>query len=189
MSTLRVNNISATDNIQRIGVIDMPTVGYYTRQIITQVDTSNRSAGTSWTLGPEFANITGLQANSLLRLSYYVPMRNESGSWGGGYTEPQVRFNQGTYQSLGSSGFDGGVMHVSGANIGSYSQSILITPNQASAFSAQFRIYFKSYDGTVLWNQDHDLNAISGTATLMSGNNGLQHYAHIIVEELARFIP
>lgn len=187
MSNLRVNGISSTNASQKINVLAMPTDGYYVRKMITQVDTTSRTATTSWVLGPEFANIPDFQAGSLIRLSYHVPMRNDSGSWGGGYIEPQVRFNLGTYQSLGSSGYDGGVMNVGGADIGSYFQSILINPGQTSTFSTQFRFYFRSYDGTIQWNQSHDINAISGTASLMSGDNGLQHYAHIIVEEIARF--
>jgi hypothetical protein len=189
MSQLRVNGISSTDASQKINVLAMPADGYYVRKIVTQIDTTSRTSGTSWTLGPTFANITDLQAGSLLRISYHVPMRNDSTSWGGGYIEPQVRFNQGTYQSLGSSGYDGGVMNLGNAAIGSYFQSILIDPAQASGFSAQFRFYFRSYDGTVQWNQSHDINNRSGTATLMPGDNGNQHFMNIITEELARFRP
>ena len=186
MSNLRVNSISS-GTTEKIDILSMPTDGYYVRKMITQVDTASRTATTSWVLGPEFANIPDFQAGSLIRLSYQVPMRNDSTSWGGGYIEPQVRFNLGTYQSLGSGGYDGGVMNLGNAAIGSYMNSILINPGQTSTFSTQFRFYFRSYDGTIQWNQSHDINLISGTASLMSGDNGLQHYAHIIVEEIARF--
>lgn len=186
MSNLRVNSISSTNASEKIDVLSMPTDGYYVRKILTQVDTANRSATTSWVLGPEFANIPDFQAGSLIKLSYHVPARNDASGWGGLYVEPQVRFNFGTYQSLGSSGHDA-VMHLGNADIASYFQSILIDPGQTSTFSTQFRFYFRSYDGTVLWNQSHDINLLSGTASLMSGDNGNQHYMHIIVEEIARF--
>jgi hypothetical protein len=186
MSQLRVNGISSTDASQKINVLTMPADSYYIGKVVVLVDTTSRTAGTTWTLGPTFTDITGLRAGSLLKISYNVPMRNDSTSWGGGYIEPQVRFNQGTYQSLGSSGYDGGVMNLGNAAIGSYSQNILIDPAQTSTFSAQFRFYFRSYDGTVQWNQSHDINSISNTATLMPGTNGTQHFMNVVVEEIAR---
>ncbi|MFB0965802.1 MAG: hypothetical protein QMC36_09290 [Patescibacteria group bacterium] len=46
------------------------------------------------------------------------------------------------------------------------------------------RFYFKAYDGTVYINTSHDINSVSGTATLMPGVNGTQHYAKVIIEEI-----
>jgi hypothetical protein len=186
MSQLRVNGISSTDASQKINVLAMPADGYYVRKIVTQIDTTSRTAGTTWTLGPTFTDILDFQPGSLIKMSYQVPMRNDSTSWGGGYIEPQVRFNLGTYQSLGSGGYDGGVMNLGNAAIGSYMNSIFIDPAQTNVFSTQFRFYFKSYDGTIQWNQSHDINVISATATLMPGDNGNQHFMHIIIEEYAR---
>jgi hypothetical protein len=98
-----------------------------------------------------------------------------------------VRFNDEPWQSLGSAGYDGGVMSLGYACIASYQQTLFIDPGRSTPFSVQFRFYFKSYDGTVGLNNalGHDINLTSGTAALMSGNNGLQHYAHVIVQELA----
>ena len=185
MSTLRVNTISSGTD-EKINVLAMPTVGYYTRQIVTQVDTTNRTSGTSWTLGPTFASIS-CAANSLIKFSYHIPMRNDAGGWGGMYIEPQVSFNGGTWQSLGSSGYEN--MTSSSADISSYDNQILVTPGITSAFTAQFRIYFRSYEGTVGLNNAlaHEINTVSGTATIMSGDNGNQHYLHAVVEEMARF--
>ncbi len=187
MSTIRVSNVADLGGTVHATMSNLSTTGFYTRQIVTQVDTTFRSA-VGWTLGPTFANLSGFQANSLIKLTYFVPARNNDTSWGGMYIEPQVRFNSGTYQSLGSSGYDGGVMTNNGEDIGHYHQTILIDPSLSTAFDTQFRFYFKSYGGTAMWNTDHDINANSGTATIMSGNNGLQHYMHIVVEELARFV-
>lgn len=162
-----------------------PLTGLTTKRIVSQVDTGNYSTNTTWALGPTFAQLTGFSPNSVIKLTYAFPMRNDSASWGGGYLEPQIRINTGAWQSLGSGGYDGSVMNLGNSAIGTYTNVLYITPAQASTYSLQFRFYFKSYDGTVLINQSHDINGVSGTATIMSGQNGLQHYAHIIVEELS----
>ena len=186
LSVSQITNGTTTINTENIP----PDKGYYSRQTITQVDTTSRSSvSTAWTLGPTFSTITDLQPNSLLLLTFYVPTRNDSTSWGGGYIEPQVSFNSGTWQSLGSCGHDAGVMRLRNATIGNFYNTILLDPAQSSTFTAQFRFYFRSYDGTIGWNNgiNHDINVVSGTAPIMSGNNGLQHYMHLIVEELAVF--
>ena len=157
---------------------------YQVRRVVVETTTSNYSTTTSWALGPTFTNITGFNPNSKVLLSYHIPMRNDSGSWGGGYIEPQITFDNSTWQSLGSSGYDGGVMNNSSGAIGSYFQQILVDPGISTTFSVKVRFYFRSHDNTVKINQDHSINTISGTATLMSGVNGTQHYAKIIVQEL-----
>lgn len=161
--------------------------GYYVRQIETQIDTTGRSA-TGWVLGPTFAQLS-FAGNSKIKMTYHIPMRNDNGGWGGIYLEPQVSFNGGTWQSLGGTGFES--MTNSNADIFSISNEILLEPGIGSAFTAQFRFYFSPYDGTVHWNRgssgnDRNINATSGTASLMAGNGGLQHYMHIIVEEYAK---
>jgi virulence-associated protein VapD len=75
-------------------------------------------------------------------------------------------------------------MNYNGYAIGSYFNSLLIDPGQSSDYTVKVRFYFKTHDGTVYINQSHDINSISGTATLMSGTNGNQHYAKIILEEV-----
>ena len=157
---------------------------YQVRRVVVETNASNYSTTTSWALGPTFTNITGFNPNSKVLLSYHIPMRNDSSSWGGGYIEPQITFNNSTWQSLGSSGYDGGVMNHDSGSIGSYFQQILVDPGISTTFSVRVRFYFRSYDGTVKINQDHHINTRSGTATLMSGVNGTQHYAKIIVQEL-----
>ena len=187
MSVLRVGRVEDSSGNEKINVNTFDSDGYYIRKTITQIDTANRSSGTGWTLGPTFDIIENIKGRSLLKIYYHVPMRNDSTSWGGGYIEPQVQFNGASWQSLGSSGYDGGVMRNGGATIASYSQSILIDPNMLNIFSARFWFYFRSYDGTVLWNQSHDINNRSGTAELFSENNGLQHFSHIVIDEYARY--
>lgn len=193
MSTIRVSNVETTTIKQTDGTAKISTslvspTGYYIRQVNTQTDSTNRTSSTTWTAGPEFTTITGFQPNSLLRINYHVPMRNDSASWGGGYVEPQIRFDGGTYQSLGASGFSTVMDSSAGGTIGFYNNTLLINPAKTSAFTVQMRLYFKSYDGTVQINGGNDVNTTSGTATIMSGVNGLQHWTHITIEELARLV-
>lgn len=65
------------------------------KQTVVMTDTANYSASTSWVLGPNFPATPTFKAGSKIKLSYNVPMRNDSTSWGGGYIEPQVSFNNG----------------------------------------------------------------------------------------------
>lgn len=150
-----------------------------------QVDPNARTVTTAWAIGPTFTNITGFKAGSKVKLTYTVPCRNDDAGWGGMYIEPQVSFNGGaSWNSLGSSGYDGNVMVLNGGGIGTYTNVILIDPGMAADFSVQVRFYYKTYSGTGYVNSQHDLTAVSGSAPLMSGINGSQHYTKIIVEEV-----
>jgi hypothetical protein len=178
----RLNSLEA--NVSTI----LDQSGYYTRQFITEIDTTNRSFGTGWTLVYTGANRTGFKAGSKIRFTYQIPFRNESSSWGGAYTEPQVSFNNSSWVSLGSSGYDGNVMQLNSPSIATYSKSIFIDPALQSVtgdFQFRFRFYCKAYDGTTLWNQSHDINATSATVTNAAGINLLGHYATFHIEELA----
>lgn len=163
------------------------TDGYYVRQSIIQVDSANTSVGTGWTLVKTFDTIPDIKANSLIEMDYLIPARNDDTGWGGLYIEPQVSFNNGTtWSSLGSCGYDGGIMHSGSADIGSYYNSMTIDPQMTSDFSVKFRFYMRSYSSTTSVSGSNEVNNISGTATLLSGNNGLQHYSRINVREIAR---
>ncbi len=156
----------------------------YNRQTLNVNDTTDRTSGTTWTLGGTFESFPTFKAYSLLKISYMYPARNDQAGWGGLYFEPQIRFNSGTWQSLGSRGYDA-VMTSGVADINYTTNVMLIDPALASDFTVGIRFYFRSYDGTVWLNLNHDLNAVSGTATITSGSNGLQHYGNWIIEELA----
>jgi hypothetical protein len=161
--------------------------GYYVRKDIVQVFSSAATLTTSWSLVVTFDNITNIKANSLIEMDYFFPCRNDSTSWGGVYIEPQVSFNNGTtWASLGTSGYDGGVMHNGVADIGSYYNSVTVDPAITTDFSVRFRFYMRTYDGTGTINTSNDVNLISGTASLLPGNNGLQHFGRINVREIAK---
>jgi len=184
-SALRLSEVRTQSGTVALDVEKLSTGGRYVRQSLVEVISGTASFTTTWVLALQFPSMVGFKAGSLVRLTYVVPCRNDSTSWGGAYLEPQVSISGGAYQSLGSCGYDGSVMNLGNGAIGTYTNMILINPAQASDFSLQFRLYAKSYDGTTVINGSHDINAISGTASLMPGVNGLQHYAHIIVDELA----
>lgn len=164
--------------------VDAIRSGYYIRQAFTEIDTTGRTAGTGWTLGPTFSS-RQYKANSLIRMSYHVPMRNDAGGWGGIRIEPQVAIN-GVWYQLGNTGHE--MMGSSGAEIMTYHNMMILNFGQTSDFTAQFRFYFKSYEGTVGWNNgsNHDINA-SGTGTQYFPLTDTQnmHYMHMNIEELA----
>ena len=186
---LKVDTIKNAGGVTVLDFSKISNTGRYIRKTIVQTNTSNYSSASAWTLGPTFDVIPDCQAGSLIKFFYSVPTRNDNTSWGGCYIEPQVRFNEGTWQSLGSCGYDGGVMYLGNGFIGTYRQIILIDPGQNSTFSIQFRLYFKPYNGTAGLNNalGHDINTVSGTAAVIAGADGLQHYIKTIVEELARY--
>ena len=151
-----------------------------------QVDAAARSSGTTWTLGPTFTTITGLKVGSRLSVEYYVPARNSSTSWGGGYFELQVRFDGGTWKSLGSSGYST-VMASTSAAIGFYHNRFLIDPaleGISADFTAQFRLYFSSFDGTLNVNTLNQVGSTGAGAPALTGVNNTQNWTHIIVDEI-----
>lgn len=185
VSLMKVDSLQNTVGTSAVNVDKLSAGGYYIKQYDVEVNSASYSATTSWGLGITFTGMTNCQPGSKIFMSYLIPARNDSTSWGGLYIEPQISINSGAWQSLGSCGYDGGVMHNGSSDIASYTNCILIDPAQTSVFTFAVRFYFKSYDGTTVINASNDINGISGTATLMSGVNGTQHYAKIILQELA----
>lgn len=188
-SELKVDKLQNLSGVTALNVNNLTNgTSRYLRQIYRLVDTTDRSTGASWTLGTTFADLPDFKAGSVLKIYYNYPCRNDSTGWGGLYFEPQIRFNAGGWQSLGSRGYDA-VMNNGTSDISYTNNQMYIDPGMFSTFSVGIRFYFCSYDGTVGLNngQGHDVNTVSGTATIMSGDNGNQHFGHWIVEELALF--
>lgn len=193
MSEVRVSGIATTAGTSKIDIANLLSSGYYIRQIFSDVDTTDRSCTTTWVLLYTAPDHAGFLAGSKVRLFIEIPFRNDSTSYGGAYVEPQISFNGGTtWASLGSSGYDGSVMHTGSGDISTYNRMLYVDPQLhgvSGAYSVRLRFYCKSYDGTALWNGSHDLTAVSGTATAITGTgNFQQHYAKVIIEELARFV-
>jgi hypothetical protein len=183
------NTLTVTNNLTATGGNVKLQTGRIIRQIMVESDTTGRAIPAAWTLGPVFTTMTGCKAGSLIRLSYYVPARNDGNSWGGLYIEPQISFNNGAgYFSLGSTGHS--LVMESYASIATLFNQLLIDPNQTSDFSVKFRFYYLCYnDANTTVNSGNAINNISSTATLgllpnTAINNQNQHYTKIIVEEL-----
>lgn len=159
---------------------DVPTP---TNAVFT--DGAARSINTTWTIGPTFSTLNGFKAGSKVKITYSIPSRNDDLTWGGLYIEPQVSFDNGaTWNSLGSSGYDGNIMSLDAGAIGTYTNVLLIDPAETSDFSVKVRFFYKTYTGSAWINTQHDLGAVSGTAPVMSGVNGAQHYTKVIIEEV-----
>lgn len=183
-SIIRADVIENPAGTTSINISDLQ-LGIAIKQISREVNTTTSSISTSWSLGPSFNGLSNCSANSWIRMTYFFPFRNDDTGWGGTYVEPQIQINSGTWQSLGSSGYDGNTMYNSAASIATYTNTILINPEQVNTFNIAVRFYLRTYSGTTTLNGSHDINATSNTATIMSGINGEQHYNHIIMEEIS----
>jgi hypothetical protein len=160
---------------------EYPTV----RRSFLHVHTASQAFGTGWALGPITPVYTGFRAFSKLKVFYHTPFREDSNAWGGAYTELQMSVNGGAWESLGCSGYDGGVMHYDAYAISHYNNTLYIDPECGVEFSIQFRIYIRCYNATVTLNGSHDIDALSGSASYTTNpENYYQHYCHIIVEEI-----
>jgi hypothetical protein len=165
------------------------TTARYNRQTINYIDTVGRTAGATWTLGTSFGPYS-MAAGSTLKISYTYPCRNDAATWGGLYFEPQISFNGGTtWYSLGSRGYDAVMKNGQAAIRRTSNSNMYIDPGILTPYTVNLRYYFRSYDGTVGINNgiNHDINIISGTATLLSGDAGNQHYGNWIIEEMALY--
>lgn len=169
-------------------VIDVNRIGNddrFLRQYVIQHDLVDRTFTTAFALGPTFSVIPGFKAGSLLHIYYFVPMRNDSTVWGGAYIEPQIRYNEGAWISLGSCGHEGGVMASGAQRIVAYRNHMLIDPQQSADFSVQMQFYCRSYDGTASWNASRDIGLISETAPLLDNNIDDFHHMHVKIKEIA----
>jgi hypothetical protein len=175
------------------GTSELLSVPYALHAKTTSIPVSNvqtdqilRQVNQNWVVGPTFNNINGFKAGSHVKISYLVPSRNNASfNWGGLYIEPQVSFDNGAnWNSLGSCGYDGGIMVSQSASIGSYTNTLLIDPQQTTDFNVRVRFYYRSYADITIINGQNAINVTSATAPLMSGTNGLQHFTKVIVEEV-----
>lgn len=187
--TISVSSVNDSSGTQKFNLETVSLDGYYTRKITPQSNTTTYTTSTTrrnFTLGPTFPNIVGCKAGSLIHLHFYVPTRNNDEAWGGIFLEPQVRFNSGSWFSLGGTGYD--IMLNSSRAIQSYTNSVLFDPQQTVDFDIQFRFYWASYDGSTTINGSHSINSLNGDSPIDTNTtNANQHYLTIKVEELAKW--
>ena len=117
-----------------------------------QTDATERDISTAWTDGKEWTAIS-CPAYGKLMIWIYIPCRNDSASWGGGYHELQYRINGGSYVSLGNSGYTS-VMTLSTGDIGFYHNTFYLNPGQTADYTIQFKNRHRSYDGTLWINKN-----------------------------------
>ena len=120
----------------------------------TQIDTTSRTFSTTWADGMIWAN-NNYAGNSKLLCILYVPARNDSTSWGGGYVSLQYSVNGAAYVSLGQSGYDQ-VMQLGGAAIDSNSYHFLLDITGSGPCTVQFKCQHRAYDGTLYINESHE---------------------------------
>ena len=186
-SQLIVDQIVTSDGVTRPSGL-IPASGYYLGKTIFDRDTSSYStASGSFVDLVTFGNYSGFSPNSILEFYYHIPCRNDTGGWGGCYIEPNISFdNGGTWLSLGTTGYDGGVMTYSSANtIHYYDNTIMLYPQRSSSYTVRIKFRYKVYDGTVTVNGSNDLNGRATGGTYLSG----YEYTHFLHYTIKEYIP
>ena len=126
------------------------------RKAYVHKDTTVRTFGQGWAAGAE-TPFYEFPKSSLLSVSINVPMRNDNGGWGGGYTMLDWNINDKAWQSFGHSGYDG-PMASGGDIIVCYNRTFLLNPQQNNNYKVKFRLQHRSYDGTLNVNGSHDIS-------------------------------
>lgn len=186
-----VDIITTSQGLKAFDVKKFATLGGYSiRQVFLSTDTTtyNPAAAPTWIQGPISGVTPQFKAGSLIALTYNVPTYATDTGWGGMYLEPQIKLNAGVWQSLGSSGFSTVMSLADGAGQrGHYYNELTIDPAMTVDYTVQIRVMCAMYTGVGVVNGNNSINSVSGTGTLMSGNNGIQHYSKFILEELAPY--
>ena len=179
------------------------TSRYVLGKVVVESDAANWTHGsnTTWKEWPTagFTNHTGFTGGSTLHIEYWIPMRNDHSSWGGGYIDTNITFDNGVaWRSLGNPGYDGGVMTNPSNTIHGQNLTMIVTGTPSTDYSVKLRFMIKTYTGSsnLQINQSHDVNATNagfcpagsdGVAdTRLSGINSTQTYGSYRIYE---YIP
>ena len=161
------------------------------------VDYSNSSfsttSSTAFTDMLTSSQYTGFTGGSALEFFMHYPARNDTETWSGGYIEPHLSFDNGSnYYSMGTCGYDGGIMLQNGYGILSYNNHYFITNDATSRipdtdYSLKIKWRFKVYSGNYQVNASHDINGGTGYSSsyvdTSSTVNRNQHWMHWIIKE------
>ena len=140
-----------------------------------QYNSEVKTFGTTWTLGYEWKPVE-FSGGSRIKVDWRVPMRNDTGGWGGGYISIDYSFDGGqTWRIASGSGYDG-PMASGGDIITSMSGSFILTDCPYNDFTLQLRFYFRSYDST--------LN-VNGLRDIYIGDNGF-FYTNVTMTEFTK---
>lgn len=192
-----------TINTATKALVKNPTTGQISEQLIPNFSTNKSyiqvyKGNRSFTNGNavllnRFPQVT-IQPGKKVKMTLYVPTRNDSNNWGGLYVNVNVRVN-GTWYNLGNTGYDGGAMQYSARSIHALNHEMLLDfitnlglpSNQP--YTIQFELRARSYNGTTHVNRSHDINrtannlGIRGALQAWASN---QNFCHIIIEEKDR---
>jgi len=186
------NNILGQVNGPSISLND-PT-NYRLGKVITDYSASS-FATTSGTLSDMLTSsqYTGFTGGSALEFFMHYPARNDTETWSGGYIEPNLSFDNGSnYYSMGTCGYDGGIMMQNGYAILCYNNHYFISNSATSRipstdYSLKIKWRFAVYSGTYQINGAHDINGGSGASSSYVDTSATvdryQHYMHWIIKE------
>lgn len=164
----------------------------HVRNIYYEVDNIRRTFTTSWVDGKYWETRT-YAPNSQLWIDVYIPMRNNSSSWGGIYTSIDYNINGLGWLNLGHSGYTGVMNLKNGGDVGFYRNSFILPFNNLSeTFTCQFRFQHRTYDGNSTGiinldvNQDINLGMDIGTGAANIYNiETNQYYSSLLIIEIA----
>lgn len=180
-TTIPTSSLHVMGNINMVGTFKQSAINSsFIRNIYVETDTTSRSFGTGYGVGMTWASRT-YNANSRLLIDYYIPIRNDSGSWGGLYTYVEYNLNGAGWAFLGHSGYTG-VMSYGAGDIGFHTNKFWFPFTLASNFTFQLRFQHRTYDGTGYVNQATD--AGTGTANGF-GIDIYQFFSKLIIIEFS----
>jgi hypothetical protein len=143
-----------------------------------QKDTTARSFTTTIADGWITTAFT-VPAGSVISMDFWIPIRNNSTSWGGGYVYLYYDINSsGTWFDLGTSGYGGAMAYQQ--HIDGYGNTLIQDFSTTTEdFEIRYKFRHKSYDGTMIVNTS---NNITGGA---DSDDSLSYaWSHVIVTSL-----
>ena len=172
-------------------------------QVSNQWDDTSYSISNSWVTGKTWTQMTGITVGNDLRCTFNIYARNDSTSWGGGYTTIEYATNSAgdNWADMGSDGYSSGNVMINGPSaIGQSERTFYIENYQYTQI--RFRYKHKSYDGTYAVNNagENDLGVsptqgnfgggpyTRTTAALPDGNHTNSHWNlnRFLIEEIQR---
>ena len=127
-----------------------------------------------------YSNITqtpdwSIPAKARCHLYYYVPVRNDTQSWGGMYSRLLYRINSGSWIDMGDSGYSSCMIN-NDYSIAYYGNSFNFNFSSLSSdFTLGFLVQGAPYNNTAVIHSSNSIG--SGTSTGVSSSNGsMQQY-------------
>lgn len=127
-----------------------------------------------------YTNITStpdwsIPAKAKCHLYYYVPVRNDTQSWGGMYSRLLYRINSGSWIDMGDSGYSS-VMITSNYSISYYGNSFTFNfESLTSDFTLGFLVQGAPYDNTANIMSSNSIGS-GGTTGVSSSDGSMQRY-------------